>query len=86
MSDLFWHRNTAVWALMVAATSVPLLLGAAHGVKYAAAAALVIAFVKVRYIGLEFMELRGADVLLRRAFQAWVVVVGGTVIGLFLVG
>lgn len=40
----------------------------------ASSAALLIAFVKVRLIGLEFMELRAAPFLLRLIFELWTVV------------
>jgi hypothetical protein len=84
VTDLFRHRATAVWVLLAAATCLPLALGAAHGAQTATALALVIAFAKVRYIGLEFMELRGAHTLLRGLFEAWVLVVGATVLVLYL--
>ncbi len=66
-------RLTIVWAALVAATCVSWSVGAA---------ALAIAFVKVRYIGLEFMELRGADAVLRGLFEAYVLVVGATLLAL----
>jgi hypothetical protein len=85
VSDLFRHRNTALWAALVAATCIPLASGAAHGVKLAATGALLIAFLKARYIGLEFMELRHAPAVLRHLFEVWVVVVGATVMGIYLI-
>ena len=34
-----------------------------------------VAFVKVRLVGLDYMELRAAPVLLRYLFEAWILVV-----------
>ena len=89
MTDLFRHRTTVVWAALVGATCVSWVLGTSHGieaggVQAATAVVLAIAFVKVRYIGLEFMELRTAVTPLRVAFEAWVALVGGTVVALYL--
>jgi hypothetical protein len=89
VNDLFRHRATVVWAALVGATCLSWALGASHGleqggVEAATAAVLVIAFVKVRYVGLEFMELRGAAMSLRAAFEAWVLLVGATVVALYL--
>ena len=87
MTDLFRHRGTVVWAALMAATLVSWVLGtAARGdVQAATAAALAIAFLKVRYVGLDFMEVRGAAAPLRAAFEGWVLVVGVVVVGLYLV-
>jgi hypothetical protein len=89
MADLFRHRTTLVWAALVAATCVSWILGTSHGVEAggveaATAVVLAIAFLKVRYVGLEFMELRGAATPLRAAFEGWVLLVGGTVVALYL--
>ncbi len=62
-----------VWGALIAATCVSWSLGAA---------ALVIAFVKVRFIGLEFMELRGASAILRGLFEGWVILVGAALLAL----
>ncbi len=44
---------------------------------------LLIAFVKARLIGLEFMELRAAPRLLRLIFEAWTVVACTTLLALY---
>ena len=89
MTGLFRHRTTVVWAALVAITCVSWALGASHGlgaggVTAATAAVLALAFLKVRYVGLEFMELRHADAVLRIAFELWVLLVGATVVGVYL--
>lgn len=86
---LLRHRSTAVYAALVLATLVSWLLGSSHGaegdaVDAATAIALAIAFVKVRFVGLEFMELRAADRRLRWTFEAWVLGVGAMVVALYL--
>lgn len=70
-----------IWALLVAATVGSWTVGAGHGV-----ALLVVAFVKVRLVGLYFMELRSAPVPLRILFEGWVVVTCSLLIGLYLSG
>jgi hypothetical protein len=67
------------------------LLGAHHGRNPGAAnagtaLALAIAFVKVHVVGAEFMELRHAPRALALLFDGWLVVVGATLIGLYLSG
>jgi LDH2 family malate/lactate/ureidoglycolate dehydrogenase len=50
----------------------------------ATAVALAIAFVKARYIGLDFMALRAAPRALRLAYEAWALVACIGLIALFL--
>lgn len=85
MTDLFRHRSTVVWIGLVVATLASWVLGTptSRGIQTATAGALAIAFLKVRYVGLDFMEIRGAAALLRAAFEAWVLLVGGTVVALY---
>jgi Prokaryotic Cytochrome C oxidase subunit IV len=45
---------------------------------------LLIAFIKVRLVGLYFMELRGAPTLLRGLFEAYCAIECTVVIGVFL--
>jgi hypothetical protein len=85
------RRLHVVWLALVAATGVSWLLGAGHGAgadsaRAGTAIALGVAFVKVRYVGLEFMELRHAPPSLRWIFEGWVAVVGVTLITLYLTG
>jgi hypothetical protein len=56
------------------------------GVRGPSAVAIVIGFVKVRFVGLNFMELRRAPWLLRLVFEGWVVAVGARVSVLCVVG
>ncbi len=45
---------------------------------------LLVAFIKVRFVGLYFMELRHAPIPLRLVFEGWCLVVCSAVIGMFL--
>lgn len=85
------RRLWLVWAVLVLATGASWAIGADHGsaadtARVGTALALVVAFVKVRYVGLEFMELRGSPAALRWSFEAWVLVVGASLTALYLLG
>jgi Prokaryotic Cytochrome C oxidase subunit IV len=57
---------------------------AGAGVQITVALAIPVAFLKVYFIGSEFMELRGAPSALRGGFTAWVVIVCAAVTSLYL--
>jgi len=78
---------TPVWLLLVGATVISWLLGADYGAgnhHAATVTVMVVAFVKVRFVGLYFMELRDAPLALRLAFEAWVAVFTIVVIAMYL--
>lgn len=80
-------RVTAVWALLVGATLLSFWLGTDHGLSSAEARTLVIlvvAFVKVRFVGLYFMELRTAPVALRALFEGWCLAACLVLVGFYL--
>ena len=80
-------RATLVWLGLVVATLVAALIGehsGPGGASVATAAVIVIALVKARFVGLEFMELRGAPVIMRIAYEAWTVLVCTVLLGLYL--
>jgi Prokaryotic Cytochrome C oxidase subunit IV len=85
MIQLLRNRITAVWLGLVLATLASWTLGVGHDLeaKHAGMVILVIAFVKVRFIGRYFMELRDAPVPLLTLFEAWVAAVAAMTIGLF---
>jgi hypothetical protein len=75
------------WLVLVVATLVSFWIGADHGVnnpKAAAAVLIAVALGKVALIGMQFMELRHADVRLRRGFQLYCAVVGAGLIGMLV--
>jgi caa(3)-type oxidase subunit IV len=75
----------AVWAVLVVATlaSVGVHEGLGAG-TIATLAVLALAFVKVWLVGRWFMELREAPTVLRRLFDAYVVVVPVALAGILL--
>ncbi|WP_205698777.1 cytochrome C oxidase subunit IV family protein [Conexibacter sp. SYSU D00693] len=85
-------RPVVVFGALLLATFVSLWVGTDHGFSGSdghtagAAVALAVAFLKIRWIGLDFMELRHAPLALRVAFEAWVVLVGIAVVALLVTG
>lgn len=68
-------RLTSVWLLLLGATA--LSWGFGHGAMFvtplnAGTAIVLIAFLKIRLVMLEFMEIRHAPALMRIACEAWV--------------
>lgn len=89
MKDLILSRITLVWGLLVIATLLSWQLGHGVGLDGATAAGvaiLVITFIKVRYVILDFMELRHAPRWLRAVAEVWPVLACGLLIGLLLSG
>lgn len=87
MAELLRTRATAVWACLVLATVVSWVLGTQHGFDnhtMASVVILLIAFVKVRLVGLYFMELRTAPTVLRGLFEVYCATVCALVIAVFL--
>jgi hypothetical protein len=68
LTPLLRTRTTAAWLLLTVATVLSWTLGTHHGL---AIAILVISFVKIRFVGLYFMELRGAPPALRAVFETY---------------
>lgn len=76
-----------VWFVLIGATLVSWHLGADHGIqnhRVATVLILLVAFIKVRFVGLYFMELRNAPIRLRRIFETHCVIVCSVVEGLYL--
>lgn len=83
------RRTTVVWFGLVLATCATWWLGAGpsangQGLHVMVATAIVVAFLKVAFIGNEFMELRDAPTGLRLAFLTWVAVVATAATTLYL--
>jgi apolipoprotein N-acyltransferase len=90
MRELVPTRVFVVWAAMIVATAASWWLGTDHPLDgdvrrhIGSTLVLVIAFVKVRYIGLYFMELRSAPRRLRLLFTLWTVLTGAATVLLVL--
>jgi hypothetical protein len=79
-------RASVVWAVLMAATCVStwMLSRDAFTPVIATDAVFVIATVKVRYVILDFMELRHAPLVVRVAFEAWPLLVTSLVLAYYL--
>jgi heme/copper-type cytochrome/quinol oxidase subunit 4 len=80
-------KVTVIWSLLVVATLTSFVLGTDHAVssrEVASVGILLVAFVKVRWVGLYFMELRTAPIPLRVLFECYCVAVCGLLVGLYL--
>ena len=78
-----------VWVGLIGATLLSFWLGTDHGISSSEGRAvliLVVAFIKVRFLGLYFMELRDAPLPLRGIFEGYCAVVCLTLIGFYLAG
>jgi hypothetical protein len=65
-------RAGVSWLVLIGATLVSYALGADHGTgSVMVAVVLAIAAIKVRLVGLDFMELRSAPIPLRAAFECY---------------
>lgn len=89
MNELIRTRLSVIWLLLVAATllSFESALGLGHVPGHVAGSiVLVIAFVKVRLVGAEFMELREAPDALRWLFDAWTALICAVLITIYWMG
>jgi heme/copper-type cytochrome/quinol oxidase subunit 4 len=88
LTTLLKSRISVVWLLLIAATLVSWRVGTDHGLHAQLATTIVVlvAFIKVRFVGLYFMELREAPVALRLVFEGYCAVVCAVVIIMYLVG
>ncbi|MDT2005525.1 hypothetical protein FXW78_13625 [Rhodococcus opacus] len=78
-------RVIVTWVILVLAAVVgPLLSAESHGGTVAAVVVLGIAAVKVRLVGLDFMELRHAPWALRGVFELYCVALWVVLTGLFV--
>ena len=83
--SLLHARSTYVWLGLVAVTVVSWAVGAEHGVgSSVAVVVLALALVKVRFVGLDFMELRHAPMVLRAAFEAYCIILWMILAGIYL--
>jgi Prokaryotic Cytochrome C oxidase subunit IV len=87
MTALLRTPATAVWVVLITATGVSWALGTQHGMhshQLASAIILLIAFIKVRLVGMYFMELREAPNVLRGLFEAYCLVVCTLLLAVFI--
>lgn len=83
--QLIRNRAGFSWLILVAATGVSWAVGAEHGTgSMVAIVVLAIAAIKVRLVGLDFMELRHAPVALRLLFEVYCFLVWAVLSGLYV--
>lgn len=76
-----------VWAGLVLATILSFVFGIDEGGSAGRmAAVLVIAFLKIRFIGIYFMDLKCAPLALRGTFEAYCAVVCGVLLLAYFAG
>jgi hypothetical protein len=84
---LLCARISVVWLLLIAATVLSWKLSHGFGLsgpRSAGSAVIVVALVKVRFVILDFMEIRGAPLAMRVTGELWVALIGALLIGLYL--
>ena len=89
MRRLLADAQLTTWLVLITATALTAVLGleqASSEAAVAGVALLVIGFVKLRLVGIHFMELGNAPVPLRLLFEGYVVVVFTVLVVLYLVG
>ncbi|QTI69059.1 cytochrome C oxidase subunit IV family protein [Gordonia polyisoprenivorans] len=82
------RRVFIVWVSLVALTCATLWLGIDHplasvSVRLASSIAILLAFVKAWFIGMDFMEIRDAPAPLKVVFNAWIMLIGGGLVILY---
>jgi len=81
------NRAGASWLVLIVATLISYALGADHGSgSVMVVVVLAIAAIKIRLVGLDFMELRGAPIPLRIAFEGYCLGLWALLSGLYRFG
>jgi Prokaryotic Cytochrome C oxidase subunit IV len=84
-TELMGGRAGVSWLVLIIATLVSYTLGADHGIGSATVVTVLgIAAIKVRLIGLDFMELRSAPTPLRAIFEIYCLLLWAVLSGLYL--
>ena len=89
MNQLLRGYTSGVWLLLVLLTAFSWwlsALGSAHfalNVQLATTSMFLVAFFKVRMVGMYFMEMKRAPLSLRLLFELWAVGACGAIIGLY---
>jgi heme/copper-type cytochrome/quinol oxidase subunit 4 len=86
LGSLLKSRITIIWFVLIVATLISWKIGTDHGVHAHLATVIVVlvAFIKVRFVGLYFMELREAPLPLRGIFEGYCLVVCTTLVIMYL--
>ncbi|MQB07881.1 hypothetical protein DXT91_27970 [Agrobacterium tumefaciens] len=77
-------RLLAIWFVLVSLSILGPTLGSeSESIALVGAAILAFAVVKVRFVGLDFMELRHAPIAMRAAFEAYCLILWVTLAALY---
>jgi hypothetical protein len=81
-------RPVWIWLILVIGTllSFESSLSGVIGERVATTLILLIAMIKVRFVALEFMELRHAPIIFRAGLEIWLVILFATMITLYWLG
>ena len=83
--ELWCVRSTVVWLTLVIVTFVSWAASYQHDAGSGVGViVLALAAVKIRFVGLDFMELRNAPRLLRGIFEAYCVILWLVLAGMYL--
>jgi hypothetical protein len=83
--SLVRNRAGLSWLVLVAATLISWAIGSEHGTgSMIAVVVLGVAAIKVRLVGLDFMELRHAPIPLRALFELYCVAMWAVLSALYL--
>jgi heme/copper-type cytochrome/quinol oxidase subunit 4 len=78
-------RFVLIWLAMCALTLASFWTGESHlPGNLPAIAVIVVALIKVRFVILEFMEVRTAPVALRLGLETWVVLLGAVLVAMLV--
>jgi len=80
-----YNRAGLSWIILIAATALSFAVGVEHGTgSLVAIAVLGLAAIKIRLVGLDFMELRRAPIALRIAFEIYCIGLWAVLSGIYL--
>lgn len=89
MLNILRSRATLIWLMLVTATLISWSMNEGLGFsnhRIASVAVILIAFFKIFFVMMDFMELRGAPLFMRAIAGTWITVVGTTLCSLFWLG
>ena len=88
LTRLVTDRQLAVWFVLVLATALTATLGLEESgsVKWVGVTLIGIGVVKLRLVGLHFMEVRSAPLALRLILEAYAGIVFAALAGIYLLG
>jgi caa(3)-type oxidase subunit IV len=86
LSSLLKNRISLIWLALIAATLITWQIGTndSGNPQLGTVAVLLVAFIKVRLVGLYFMELRDAPLPLRLLFESYCLIVCTALILMYL--